>query len=201
MVVESIQRSKERFGFSEDAFLMTTVSKNLQGRMNETFATAIARILQRCQGAFYVPIGPSPPFALYPSIFENYDVDERVIFLGHLENPYAALVNMDMYLNEFPCGSGLSLLEAMAAGCPIVSMDYPYGPIQGRHGANYFSRDRCISPPSLTAYIELACSLIENRQKYKGWSHYALERYKERSNMDVYMGRHMHILRELRSCL
>ena len=187
--------TKADLNLPEEAVLMTTSSHCLHGRLSYDMCTAISQILKRCHNAYYLPIGPQTYCEKQIKTFEQENVDDKVIFLERVDNPAQLMRTMDIYLNEFPHGSGLSILEAMAAGCPIVTMFYKNGPIQGRHGGYYYGIDKAITSCKQEDYVNLACRLINDKKFYKKWSNHALKKYISRSNVEEYIWKHENILK------
>ncbi|MCE2982481.1 MAG: glycosyltransferase [Parachlamydia sp.] len=179
--------SKEALGLPVDSFVMTTISNHLDTRLTPEMCRAIAAILKKCPKAVYAPIGEMAQKESRMLIFKEAGVESRVFFLGQLPTPGQFARSMDLYLNEFPFGSGLSLLEAMAAGCPIVSMYDETGPQQSRYGANYFGKEYMIASGKVDDYVNLACRLYENKNIYMEWSQHALTQYEKRADLDAYV--------------
>lgn len=179
--------SRESIGLPEPSFVMTTISNHLDNRLTNEMCHAIGKILQRCPQAIYAPIGEVTKKEGWLAIFDQYGVADRVYFLGALSVPSQYARSMHLYLNEFPFGSGLSILDAMAAGCPVVSMYDENGPQQASYGATYFGIDYVIKTGKVEDYIELACSLIEDPALYQKWSEHALEQYEKRVDTEQYV--------------
>jgi glycosyltransferase involved in cell wall biosynthesis len=81
-------------------------------------------------------------------------VESEVEFLGFVRNPYAFFANADVFVSPSHAESfGNVIIEAMAAGAPIVSTDVPAGPRwiveDGRTGTLARARD----PADLAAKI------------------------------------------------
>lgn len=188
--------SRESIGLPETAFIMTTISNHLDNRLTHEMCHSIGKILQRCPQAVYAPIGEVTKKVSWMAIFDQYGVAERVYFLGSLPGPSQYARSMHLYLNEFPFGSGLSLLDAMAAGCPVVSMYDESGPQQARYGATYFGIDYVIKTGKVEDYIELACRLIEDKAFYQQWSEHALEQYEKRVDTERYVNNFEAILEQ-----
>lgn len=178
---------KTDMGLPEDCFAMTTISNHLDDRLTDQMCHAIGHILQRCPRAVYAPMGKFSKESIWRLIFATYGVNDRVFFLGNVRNPSQYARSMDLYLNEFPFGSGISILDAMAAGCPVVSMYQADGPQQGRYGATYFGLDRVVKSGLIDDYVDLACKLINDRAFYKEWSEHALLQYQKHSDLKEYV--------------
>lgn len=178
---------KEDLGLPENAFIMTTISNHLDHRLSIEMCHAIGEILKRCSNAVYAPMGTVSNEMQKRVIFEEYGVNNRVIFLGNIKNPGQYVRSMQLYLNEFPFGSCIGILEALASGCPIVSMYDENGPQQGRYGGTYFGKDWVIQSGNVKEYVELAYQLISNPDMYSIWSKHALEAYEKHANLKEYV--------------
>lgn len=178
---------KEDLGLPVDSFVMTTISNHLENRLSLAMCHAIGEILQRCPKAYYAPIGKMEHPERFFAIFEHYGVKERVKFLGRKPNPSQCSRCMELYLNEFPFGSGIGILEAMATGCPIVSMYDENGPQQSRYGGVYFGKEWVIQSGKKEDYVELACQLINDPEMYQKWSQHALAQYENHVDVKLYV--------------
>jgi len=188
---------RSELGLPEKAFVMTTISNHLDSRLSTPFCETLAEILRRCPNAVYAPIGIVRHPERFDRIFSNLGVSKQVFFLGNQAKPSQLARSMDLYLNEFPFGSGLAILDAMAAGCPVVSMYDVEGPQQGRYGGSYFGLDRVIQSGDRNGYVDLAVSLINNPEKYQEWSAHALKRYENFTDVEEYSKKFEKILEYL----
>lgn len=177
----------EELGLPPDSFVMTTISNHLAARLGAEMCHAIAMILQRCPKAVYAPMGRLPNYEKLMHVFSSYGVANRIFPLQYRSNAAQCVRSMQLYLNEFPFGSGLAILQAMAAGCPVVSMYDLDGVQQARYGGVYFGTDRVIKSGKTEDYVDLACRLIEDPAFYQEWSSYALERYRQFSDVETYV--------------
>jgi len=182
-------KTKAELGFPEDSQLLTTISNHLGTRLSKGMLQAIAEILQRVPNAFYAPIGHVAPEkeTEFKQFFREHGVDDRVTFLGRIPNPSQTARTMTLYLNEFPFGSCMSLLDAMAAGCPVVTMYDAYGPQQARYGGEYYGIDRAITSGDVKQYVDLTCRLLTDPEMYREWSDHALKEYEKRSDAAAYV--------------
>jgi glycosyltransferase involved in cell wall biosynthesis len=190
---------KMEIGAPEDSFVMTTISFHLNNRLSTEMCQAIGEILQRNPNTYYMPMGPveSADEAKLRQIFEGYGVNARVKFLGTQANPGQLARCMDIYLNEFPFGSCLGILDAMASGIPVVSMYDETGPQQARYGGVYMGIDKVITSRRKEDYVTLACRLIQDKQLYEKWSKHALEQYEKHADVQAYVKKFEDILRQI----
>lgn len=177
-------KTKIELGFPADAFIMTTISNHLTVRLNKQVCDTIAEILKRNPKAYYAPMGIMLPEdeKRLRSYFEPHGVNNRVHFMKDQPKPSQVARSMQLYLNEFPFGSGLGILDAMAAGCPVVTMYDSTGPQQGRYGGIYFGQDRAIQTGRVEDYIDLAGKLITDKKMYDEWSNHAKTQYDQRAD-------------------
>lgn len=184
----------EKLGVPPGSFLMTTISNHLESRLTRQMCHAISKILQRCPHAYYTPMGPIKDASRQMDIFLKYGVQDRVRFLGHCDEPSQYARSMHLYLNEFPFGSGLGILDAMASECPVVSMYDPEGPPQGRYGGIYFGLEKAVQPGDTDGYVKLACQLYEEEAMYKAWAEHAKMQYEKHTDVESYMQKFEDIL-------
>lgn len=188
---------KEKWGLPRDCKVMTTISHHLKSRLSNDMCLAIAEILKRVPNAFYVPIGDvEGNKEHFVNFFREHQVHDRVVFLGGVKNPSQYVRSMDLYLNEFPFGSGLGILEAMASGCPVVTMYDQNGPPQGRYGGLYFGIDKAVTSCNRKDYVELACTLLTNPDMYREWSDHAKAHYEKHANVSLYVKEFETILKD-----
>ena len=178
---------KETLGLPAESLVMTTISTKLDARLSDKMCHAIARILKINPQAVYAPIGAISNPQRIRDIFAQYEVSERFYPLGSLNNPSQYARSMDLYLNEFPFGSCLAILDAMAAGCPVVTMFDAQGPQQARYGGHFMGVERAISDGNIEAYIHLACQLLKNKEMYHEWSLRALQQYEKYADVQGYV--------------
>lgn len=193
--------SRKELGLPERGFMMTTISNNLDSRLGTDMCYAIAEILKKCPNAYYAPIGHIENRNKFIKIFSELGVLDRFIILGYKENPGQIARVMNLYLNEFPMGSGLAIFDAMAAGCPVVTMYDENGVQQSRYGGIYFGIGRAIKSGNREDYVNLACRLIDDKQMYAEWSEHALSQYEKRANPRSYASNFEHIIESLLSGL
>lgn len=177
---------RETFDPDHNRILLTTVSLNLFNRLSPEFCDCVAKILRRERKAHYYPIGDPVYLDYFMSFFKERRVHDQVHFLGFQKNPSDFIRSMDIYLNEFPVGSGLALLEAMAAGLPIVSMYDEKDPMPAARMGAYFGKEKMVTSLKNDDYINLCCRLIEDPKLLSDWKKEALHSYEIRTNAKKY---------------
>jgi glycosyltransferase involved in cell wall biosynthesis len=177
----------EQMGLPPDSLVMTTFSNHLNSRLGDQMSRAIAMILKRVPKAFYAPLGAIHHEEALRKIFVEEGVNSRVVFLDYQRFPSQFARSMKLYLNEFPFGSCLAMLDAMAAGCPVVSMYDMDGPQQARYGGEFMGLDRVITTNKVEDYVELACSLLTDPKKYAEWSEHAKRQYGKHADVPAYV--------------
>ncbi|MDF2550054.1 MAG: hypothetical protein K0S07_1121 [Chlamydiales bacterium] len=178
--------SLPELGLPPDSFILTTVSNHLENRVSPAMCYAIEQILSRCPKAVYAPIGYLSDLREFKERFHP-EVADRVIPLLNQDNPSQVARSCHIYLNEFPFGSCLGMLDAMAAGCPVVSMYDKEGPPQARYAGSYFGIEHTITSNLVEDYIALACRLIQDPEFYGEWSRKALSAYERQSDSKQYV--------------
>src|SRR5690606_10282559 len=73
--------------------------------------------------------GEGPAKASLMQLVATLDVGDRVRLMGQTDDPLAVLRRASLMVTATAFeGQGLSIVEALAAGCPVVSYDVRYGP-------------------------------------------------------------------------
>lgn len=173
-------------GLPEEALVLTTISTKLDTRLSEEMCEAIASILKQVPNAYYAPVGTLNNVQRIKNIFQKYGVEERLHPLGAaIVSPSQYVRCMHLYLNEFPVGGCLAILDAMAAGCPVVTMYDEKGPQQARYGGNFMGLDRTVS--STKEYVDLAVRLLTDQTMHKEWSNHTLQQYEKFADVKSYV--------------
>jgi hypothetical protein len=145
------------------------------------FLESVAAILQRNPQCGYIWTG----HAMHPGIasfFQRQGVGARCHFVGWVDTPlYAAI--LDVFLETFPLGCGITGYQAMGAGVPLVSyldsntvfgMQYWRELLERAGSAERVTRELLDEYPVLTArdpadYVALATRLIADPAFRDAW--------------------------------
>jgi len=95
-----------------------------QATLLKAFALLRKQIRVRC-----IIIGDGPLLDKLKRMAGNLQIIEDVAFTGFVKNPFRFMANADVFaLSSVYEGFGNVIVEAMACGCPVVSINCPYGP-------------------------------------------------------------------------
>lgn len=167
------------FGVGPAIKILTTISNHLETRVAGPFVEAVATILQICPNAVYAPIGTVRDAEAFRDRFAPWGVRHRIMCIGGNRAPSQLCRGMHLYLNEFPFGSGIAILDAMAAGLPVVTMYDPSGPLQAQNGGNYLGVGHAITSLDPVDYVVRACELLQDPEKHRSSSEHSLRRYEQ----------------------
>lgn len=159
------------------------------GRLHKQkdFATLLAAfallLRQRC--ARLLVLGRGPLLENLRSLARDLCIENKVEFLGFVENPYAFMARASLFvLSSRHEGLPNALIEAMACGCPVVSTNCPYGPDEILEGGRWGELVPMGDPEALALAM---ARTLENPPRGQGLRHRAsffsvekaVERYEE----------------------
>lgn len=120
--------ARKAFGLPSRAFVFGHVGRLAAEKNLELLTRASVRALKQAPDAFMLIIGSGDLQPWMRDQFDEADLDKRVLFAGHLNGK--TLVNAYHAMNAFVFSSisetqGMVLMEAMAAGAPVIAIDAP----------------------------------------------------------------------------
>ncbi|WP_163834068.1 tetratricopeptide repeat protein [Spartinivicinus ruber] len=138
------------------------------------FLNCIAEILIANPNAGYLFTGRELD-PMIKQVFEEQGVASRCHFVGWINSKLYCQV-IDIFLDSFPCGSGYSLLESMAAAKPVVLFNNPtyisYYPTIAALIKNYLPSHITTEAfyasvaTNITEYQDIALRLATQQEKY-----------------------------------
>lgn len=136
---ESPQPWRERLAAMGQGPVIVTLGRLVAVKDHRTLLKAFS-LLDPAHGYRLVIFGDGPLRESLISYANELGVSGRVLFPGYVNDPAACYASADLFvLSSVSEGFGNVLIEAMAAGVPVVSTDAPYGPREiledGRLGA------------------------------------------------------------------
>jgi glycosyltransferase involved in cell wall biosynthesis len=153
-------RFRAALGIPEDDFVVGHVGRLAPEKNLELLGEAIAGFLAEQPRARFVLVGDGPSRSSLRAQLERLEVAHRVHDVGLLEHPGIADAYAVMDVFAFASLSetqGLVLVEAMAAGVPVVALDGPGVREVVRDGKN----GRLLSSPSGQALHDALCWVRE----------------------------------------
>lgn len=120
-----------------DGPVIVTAGRLVPVKDHKTLLRAFAELLAR-RPARLVIFGEGALLAALRAETEALGIASRVLFAGYVNDPAACYAVADLFaLTSLTEGFGNVLVEAMAAGVPVVSTDAPHGPREILAGGTY----------------------------------------------------------------
>jgi glycosyltransferase involved in cell wall biosynthesis len=119
---------RKRLKIPSDTFVVGHVGRLAPEKNLAFLAEAVARFLIRYPDACFLVAGAGPSEKAIKTIFRDYGLSSRLYLLGVLasEELIEAYHTMDVFVfSSHSETQGIVLIEAMAAGTPVVALDAP----------------------------------------------------------------------------
>ena len=119
---------RKRTGIAPDVFLVGYVGRLAPEKNLSFLAQAVARFLQEENRAHFLVVGEGPLMAEIEEIFAGHGMSSRLHLVGVLKGMDLAAAYASMNVFAFASQTetqGIVLIEAMAAGIPVVAVDAP----------------------------------------------------------------------------
>jgi glycosyltransferase involved in cell wall biosynthesis len=141
-------------------------------------------------GGRHIHIGRLTPWALrrvYRQINKQGIPKERFIYIDWVPSVWGALAahNVDIYSASFPYGAGLTLIEAMGAGIPLIMHQHMYSRVLSGLELAYPEAFRWSDPKDLLRYLEEI--LPEKLRHEKSLSRMHYEKYHRPKILQAYL--------------
>lgn len=153
-LVEIQQKGKELpiINISKDCFNMISIGRLEKQKGYDLLIPIIARLKRRKKRIQFYLVGEGSEKEYLEELVKEYHIENDVIFTGFIDNPYALLSKMDLFICSSRAeGFSLVIAEALLLGVPVVST-YCSGPNEllheGKYGklcANYQSLGKTLS--------------------------------------------------------
>ncbi|MDE6044873.1 MAG: glycosyltransferase family 4 protein [Helicobacter sp.] len=115
---------RRQLGLPENALLIGNLGVLRRFKRQDVFISLASMVAEEC---FFVIAGAqtSEMRAFLDSVAREYDVENRIIFLGHVENPAVFLKAIDVFVMTSDCNEGVpqSLMQALAMELPCIASD------------------------------------------------------------------------------
>ena len=116
--------------FGGDLPIILNVAR-LSDQKNQVLLIKAFQKVQEDVEANLVIVGAGPLEGELRRLVHNLGLEEKVHFLGWQDNPFKYMRKADLFvLSSNYEGFGNVIVEAMACGCPIITTNCPYGPLE-----------------------------------------------------------------------
>ena len=117
--------------------VIVTAGRLVPVKDHKTLLGGFAQLIRQ-RSARLVIFGEGPLDAELRATATQLGIADHVLFAGYVNDPAACYAVADLFvLTSLTEGFGNVLVEAMAAGVPVVSTDCPYGPSEILAGGEY----------------------------------------------------------------
>jgi len=175
---------KQELGVPADHVILGTIGNHLPVRMSEPFCRTVAGVLRNHPRCTYLIVGPgdfaAQRAAFGPDLCGGNGAPPRVRFVGPTDRTDRMTQTFDIYLNQYPAGGGASVLEAMAASKPVLSMRIGDS-FLSLAGAIYVG-DRLIEPATDEAYAACLARVITSPAERAEFGRAMQQRYQSEFN-------------------
>ncbi|ERK52690.1 glycosyltransferase, group 1 family protein [Leptotrichia wadei F0279] len=157
----------------EDYFLQ--VSRLTQQKQPEHLVDIYYKLKQRGIKEKLYFIGNGEKVKLIRQKIKEYNLEDDIILLGQIENPYPFFKNAKLFLHTAKYeGLPTVLLESLAFGTPVVAYDCPTGPkdILGKNS----EYGELIPLNDKDTFVKRVYGLIDNNEKYENYKKMSLIR-------------------------
>jgi hypothetical protein len=166
--------SRQSMGL-ESATTISATYGSLDKVAGSGYLRVLSEIMKRFPKHFHLFAGAGKVKTIRPYLHSE-GVLPRVRFLGQVEDVAPLLEVVDVYLASFPHSGGISILEAMGAGKPVVAL-------RSSPDSHYNSGAELVGVRELTApgeadYIEIADRLLRNPAQRQKQSQAMLDRFR-----------------------
>jgi glycosyltransferase involved in cell wall biosynthesis len=134
-VLAQTDRSAKRreLGVKEGDFLVLTVARLIDWKGTDTAIRAMPHVLERVPSARLLIVGEGPERTTLEALIRESVARDRISMLGARPDVYEVEHAADAFVGVYRYGVstqtkeavGVAILEAMAAGLPVVVSDYP----------------------------------------------------------------------------
>ena len=169
---ETIDKKYENY-LKQDYFLQ--VSRLTEQKQPEHLVDIYYKLKQRGIKEKLYFIGNGEKVELIKQKIKEYKLQNDVILLGQIENPYPFFKNAKLFVHTGRYeGLPTVLLESLALGTPVVAYDCPTGPkdILGKNS----EYGKLIPLNDKDVFVEKVCELMNDDEKYKNYRKISLVR-------------------------
>lgn len=185
---------KRELGITEGIPVLGIVARLSWEKDHKTLLDAMARLNSSGTRAFLVVVGGGPMEKELKDHMEEIGITESVFFLGERSDVPRLLQVFDVFvLSSTTEGLSLTLLEAMAAGLPVVATDVGGNSevvVEGETG-------NLIGPGDSAAMADTLAKLIGNEDRVRSMGERGRERVNEKFSLKAMVRRYESVYEEI----
>lgn len=130
---------REQMGFSKQDTLIITIAELNQNKNQIQLIKALHEVLKQNKDVYLLLVGNGNLESKLKKLVSNYQMSEHVFFLGYRKDISELLYISNMFaLTSLREGLPRSIMEAMAAGKPVIATDIRGNKDLVKHNANGF---------------------------------------------------------------
>jgi glycosyltransferase involved in cell wall biosynthesis len=134
---------RQKFGFRQDDLLVISVSRLVEWKGQDVLIKAFAEVIKDFPQAKLLIVGKGEQEFYLKNLSQQLGLEQSIVFLGERTDVFNLLAISDVfsfvlnYPKNFNSETiGISALEAMASGLPVLLADYPARPSFIQQGEN-----------------------------------------------------------------
>jgi glycosyltransferase involved in cell wall biosynthesis len=155
--------TREQFGIRKDIFLLTIVGNRLDEEITPDFMKLIKEITSEQEGIEVAVVGR----LVNRAKLEVLQSDNKIHYLGALEDASEFIKISDLYLNPNRSGGGRSGFEALHYGIPVVTLEF---------GDVYYTSGKVFSVKNYDDMYKLIIKYCNDKDFYRQMQKQAFER-------------------------
>lgn len=125
-IQHEVDKTTLRLGIPSDAYLVGTVGRLCEEKGYSILISAAEKVIQQIHNAYLVIVGAGELKESLQAHAKALHIDEHVIFTGPRSDIEILLSGMDLFVcSSLWEGLSTAVLEAMAAGVPVLATDIP----------------------------------------------------------------------------
>ncbi|RMF94390.1 MAG: glycosyltransferase [Candidatus Schekmanbacteria bacterium] len=162
---ESVEIDKENLlkelNIGKDCLIVGTIGSLTKQKRQDVFLRAMAKVCNEFDDVRGIIVGKGPLMEELQSLSKRLNIENKVVFCGLRRDIPQILKLIDIFvLSSDWEGFPISLLEAMASGCPSVATNVGGNREAIEEGVNGY----LVPPDDYIALAEKICNLLRNRR-------------------------------------